>query len=92
MSLASTPYDGVTYCGALIFTFVGTTSNDHAIVDNSLITFDGVDTLSVQSTLNSQWGLYTVTFGVELDSYPDFVRQDLSFDVEIVPYCLNSAF
>lgn len=92
MSLASTPYDGVTYCGSRTFTFVSVTSLDHAVVDDSWLTFNSDDTFSVYSTLDSQWGLYTVTFGVDLDIYPDFVRQNFTFDVDIVPDCLNSVF
>ena len=31
-----------------------------------------------------------MSFGVTLDLYPDFVRQDLSYNLEIVPDCATS--
>ena len=92
VSLASTPFDGITYCGSRTFTYISVTSDDYALIDDSWLIFNADDTFSVQSSLDSQWGLYTVTYGVELDIYPDFVMQELTFDVEIVPDCLNSVF
>ena len=77
------------FCGPMTYQHVSLTSPEFGSPDQ-VASFDGTDTYTFDGQLDSQWGNYVVTFGVTLDDYPDFVRQDFSFDVEIVPDC-NSA-
>mgnify|MGYP007058512483 CR=1 FL=1 len=40
--------------------------------------------------LNAHWGHYTITFGILLDYYPDFVQSEKSFDLHVFPDCEKS--
>ena len=70
-------------------TFVSLSSLEHSTPDATIVDFDTVDTFTIDGPLDTHWGHYTVTFGVTLDLYPDFIRQDFSFSFEIVPDCAS---
>ena len=53
VSTQSAPKDGRTYCGARNFLNVKLTSAEHAYPDSSWLSFDGVNTYSIKSTLNT---------------------------------------
>lgn len=83
------PADGETYCGPRTYTFEGLTSTDHAS-PASIVTFDGVDTFSVESTDEVQYGDYSIEFGVTLDDYSGFTKQVLTLPFEVIPDCLDA--
>lgn len=79
----------MSYCGVRTYSYVSLSSVEHASPDESIIDFDTIDTFTIDGPLDSHWGHYTVTFGVTLDLYPDFTRQDFTFSLEIVPDCAS---
>lgn len=81
--------DGVSYCGARTVTYVGLSSPQHTTLDETIVDFDTVDTFTIDGPLDAHWGHYAVAFGVTLDLYPDFTRQEFSFSLEIVPDCAS---
>ena len=83
------PADGETYCGPRTFTFERLTSTEHAS-PASIVTFDGAETFSVLSTDATQYGHYSIDFGVTLDYYPGFTKQVLILPFEVIPDCLDA--
>ena len=94
----------MTWCGSKTLDLIGVDDSTGVVAgDSSWLGFtagSNANTFTIEGTLDSQFGLYTVHFGVTLDDYVDGTypygidtsssEREFSFEVEIVPDCAAS--
>ena len=67
-------------------------SSDYASPDPQIAVFESPDSYIFDGAtgISHPWGHYDVKFGITLDDYPDFERQDFEFSLHVVPDCERS--